>query len=183
MNEVLRVPSCHLSITERRPQDRTILATAIPRITDDFDSLGDVAWYISSYLLTIGPFMLLFGRIYTFYDPKWVLISSIAIFEIGSAVCGAAPNSTALIVGRSVAGLGASGVTVGALTIVIFSVSSLSLKFEFVQLLICTIGLRYPSINALCFKCDLFSSQVNTQNSHLLCCRVCLEPCSESPPS
>ena len=32
--------------------DNTILAVAIPRITDEFHSLNDVGWYISAYLLT-----------------------------------------------------------------------------------------------------------------------------------
>ena len=31
--------------------DRTIVATAIPRITDDFNSPQDVGWYGSGYLL------------------------------------------------------------------------------------------------------------------------------------
>lgn len=32
--------------------DSTIIATAIPRITDQFHALQDVGWYGSSYLLT-----------------------------------------------------------------------------------------------------------------------------------
>jgi hypothetical protein len=32
--------------------DRTIIAQAIPKITDEFDSLGDIGWYGSSYMLT-----------------------------------------------------------------------------------------------------------------------------------
>lgn len=33
--------------------DQTIIATAIPRITDDFHSLPDVGWYGSSYDLPV----------------------------------------------------------------------------------------------------------------------------------
>jgi hypothetical protein len=51
--------------------DRTILATAIPRITDEFRSLGDVGWYASAYMLTTAASQLLFGRIYKFYPTKW----------------------------------------------------------------------------------------------------------------
>lgn len=51
--------------------DRTILATAVPRITDEFHSLGDVGWYASSYMLTTSASQLLFGRIYKFYPTKW----------------------------------------------------------------------------------------------------------------
>lgn len=89
--------------------DRLIIGVAVPSITDQFHSLGDVGWYGSAYLLTSCAFMLFMGRIYTLYNPKWVYLSSLVVFEVGSAVCGAAPNSKALIVGRAIAGLGNAG--------------------------------------------------------------------------
>ena len=99
-------------------QDRTIIATAIPQITDDFHSLGDVGWYGSAYMLTSCSFQLFMGRVYTFYNPKIVYISAVVLFEIGSAICGAAPNSVAFIVGRAIAGSGASGIFSGAIIII-----------------------------------------------------------------
>jgi hypothetical protein len=42
--------------------DNTIIATAIPKITDRFNSLGDVGWYGSSYLLTTCALQLFFGK-------------------------------------------------------------------------------------------------------------------------
>ena len=44
------------------------------------------------------------------------------IFEVGSVVCGAAPTSNALIIGRAVAGVGAAGIFSGALTILAYTV-------------------------------------------------------------
>ena len=38
----------------------------------------------------------------------------IAIFEIGTIVCAAAPTSTAFIIGRAVAGIGSAGSVTGA---------------------------------------------------------------------
>ena len=102
--------------------DNTIIATAIPKITDQFQSLDDVGWYASSYLLTTCALQLFFGKLYTFYSIKWVFLISIAIFEIGSAICGAAPNSVSLIVGRAIAGIGSSGLFSGALVIIAYTV-------------------------------------------------------------
>jgi hypothetical protein len=102
--------------------DNTIIATAIPKITDHFNSLGDVGWYGSSYLLTSCALQLFFGKLYTFYPIKTVYLISILIFEIGSAICGAAPTSEALIVGRAIAGIGQAGIFCGALIIVAYSV-------------------------------------------------------------
>ncbi|KAJ7183209.1 major facilitator superfamily domain-containing protein [Mycena filopes] len=102
--------------------DNTIIATAIPKITDEFHSLDDVGWYGSSYLLATASTQLLFGKFYTFLPIKWVYLTAIFLFEIGSAVCGAAPNSIALIIGRAIAGLGSAGIFTGALIIIAHAV-------------------------------------------------------------
>ncbi|KAE8445029.1 hypothetical protein EG329_014035 [Mollisiaceae sp. DMI_Dod_QoI] len=102
--------------------DNTIIATAIPKITDQFHSLPDVGWYGSAYLLTTASFQLLFGKFYTFFSIKYVYLIAIGIFELGSLICGAAPNSIALILGRAIAGLGSAGIFSGALIIVAYSV-------------------------------------------------------------
>ncbi|KAK5277735.1 hypothetical protein LTR16_009415, partial [Cryomyces antarcticus] len=64
--------------------DNTIIATAIPRITDQFKALNDVGWYGSAYLLTTCAFQLLFGKFYSFFSIKWIYLIALAIFEIGS---------------------------------------------------------------------------------------------------
>lgn len=99
--------------------DRLIIGIAIPTITNEFKSLNDVGWYGSAYLLTASAFCLSIGKMYTFYNVKYLFIGSILIFELGSAICGAAPNSVALIVGRAIAGLGSAGMLQGAFNILI----------------------------------------------------------------
>jgi MFS family permease len=66
--------------------------------------------------------MLVYGRVYTFYSTKWVFLSGIFLFEVGSALCGAAPTSKALIVGRAIAGFGSSGIMTGAIMIMVHTV-------------------------------------------------------------
>ncbi|KAG6997695.1 TPR repeat-containing protein C19B12.01 [Physcia stellaris] len=99
--------------------DRTIIATAIPAITNGFDSIEDIGWYGSAYMLTAASFFLVFGRIYQLYSTKWVYLISIVIFEVGSAICGAAPNSIAFIIGRAIAGLGSAGIFCGGTMIIL----------------------------------------------------------------
>ena len=60
-------------------------------------------------MLTMCSFQLIYGRIYTFFSLKWCFLAVIFLFELGSLVSGAAPSSEALIVGRAIQGLGASG--------------------------------------------------------------------------
>lgn len=99
--------------------DRTIVATAIPTITDEFHSLGDIGWYGSAYMLTTSAAQLVFGRLYKFYSMKWIFLTCVIIFEIGSVICGAAPSSSVFIAGRAIAGLGSAGIFSGAMLIMI----------------------------------------------------------------
>ncbi|KAJ5117029.1 hypothetical protein N7456_001377 [Penicillium angulare] len=102
--------------------DNTIIATAIPKITDQFNSLDDVGWYGSAYLLTTCAVTLSFGKLYTFYSIKWIYLIALSIFEIGSLVCGITPSSVGLICGRAIAGLGAAGLFSGSILIITQSV-------------------------------------------------------------
>ncbi|KAK4217782.1 MFS aflatoxin efflux pump [Rhypophila decipiens] len=99
--------------------DRTIIATAVPRISDEFHSLGDIGWYGAAYMLTTACAQLVYGRIYKFYDMKWVFLTSVVVFEIGSAICGAAPSSIVFIVGRAIAGAASAGIFSGCMLIMI----------------------------------------------------------------
>lgn len=57
--------------------------------------------------------ILLVGKLYGTFEIKWLILSSIVTFEAGSALCGAAPSSNALIVGRVIAGVGGAGMYIG----------------------------------------------------------------------
>ena len=61
--------------------DQMIIATAIPKITTQFNSLDDVGWYGSAYLLTTTSLQPSFGKIYTYFNIKYTFIIALAIFE------------------------------------------------------------------------------------------------------
>ena len=73
--------------------------------------------------MTIGGFQSAWGKVYKYFPLKISFLISIFIFELGSLICGVAPNSTALIVGRAIAGLDAAGIGSGTYTIIAFSAS------------------------------------------------------------
>ncbi|CAD6592198.1 MAG: hypothetical protein ASARMPREDX12_006631 [Alectoria sarmentosa] len=102
--------------------DRTIVATAIPRITDDFHSSDDVGWYGSAYLVTAGALQPIYGRIFIMFNIKWSFLCALGIFELGSLICGVSPNSLALIVGRALAGWGSAGILTGSFVVVAHAV-------------------------------------------------------------
>lgn len=57
--------------------------------------------------------ILLIGKLYGTFEIKWLLNASVVLFEAGSALCGAAPSTNALIVGRVIAGIGGAGMYIG----------------------------------------------------------------------
>ncbi|KAG4443062.1 hypothetical protein IFR05_001458 [Cadophora sp. M221] len=97
--------------------DTSIIVTAVPKITSDFHSLEDVGWYGSAYLLTSASFQPLTGKIYQKLNSKFTYISFLGLFELGSLLCAVAQSSNMLIIGRTVAGIGGSGLSTGGLTI------------------------------------------------------------------
>ncbi|KAJ5373715.1 Major facilitator superfamily domain general substrate transporter [Penicillium concentricum] len=102
--------------------DNTILSTAVPKITEQFNSLGDISWYASAYLLTTCAVTLPFGKVYTYYSTKWTYMVALCLFEIGSLICAVTPTSKGLIFGRAIAGIGSGGLSPGALLVLANSV-------------------------------------------------------------
>lgn len=68
--------------------------------------------------MTLCAFQLVFGRMYNQFSIKIVFLASLGIFEVGSLICAVSPSSAVFIVGRAIAGLGASGLQGGSLVLI-----------------------------------------------------------------
>ncbi|KAI1811941.1 MFS general substrate transporter [Poronia punctata] len=98
--------------------DGAIVATAVPKVTNEFHSLNDVGWYASVYFMGLAVSQLLFGKLNAIAPVKWTYLLCMVVFLAGSALCGAAPSSSALIGGRAIAGFAAGGVLVGTFSLI-----------------------------------------------------------------
>ncbi|PNP42125.1 hypothetical protein TGAM01_v202469 [Trichoderma gamsii] len=105
--------------------DQTIIAPALGTITARFQSVKDIGWYGSAYLLTATALQPMYGALYKYFNVKWCYLAAIFIFEVGSLLSAVAPSSKALIVGRAVAGVGTAGLFSGSIVII-----SLSMPLE-----------------------------------------------------
>jgi hypothetical protein len=74
--------------------DMTILGTAIPKITDEFDGLNSVSWYGSVYFMTFGGFQPAAGKLFKYFPLKASFLVGIFIFLVGSLICAVSQNST-----------------------------------------------------------------------------------------
>jgi MFS family permease len=78
------------------------------------------------------------------FDIKWSYLLSLSMFELGSLICGVAPNSVALIIGRAIAGLGSAGLLTGS-----FVVVSHTVPLAKRPLMTAVVGLMYVLISLL----------------------------------
>ncbi|KAI1125778.1 MFS general substrate transporter [Nemania abortiva] len=101
--------------------DQNIIATAVPAITDDFQTIEDIGWYNSVYRLTSSSFQPLFGKTYSLFPPRRVHLASLFFFGGGILLSALAPTSAVFIVGRALIGVSAAGVISGAFSIITHS--------------------------------------------------------------
>ncbi|GLB36438.1 putative major facilitator superfamily protein [Lyophyllum shimeji] len=91
--------------------DATIVSTSLPTIASELKaSQTQYTWVGVAYMLTQTALQPLYGRISDLVGRKNVLFSSMAIFSLGSLLCGAAQNITWLIAARALAGIGGGGI-------------------------------------------------------------------------
>ena len=86
--------------------DQTIVSTALPTIVGDLGGLTHLSWVVTAYLLTstvVGP---LYGKLGDLHGRKLVLQVAIAIFLVGSVLCGIAQSMLQLIFFRALQGIG-----------------------------------------------------------------------------
>lgn len=98
--------------------DGTVVAVIQATIVNEFDSLNDISWINVDFLVGATATNMVWGQVYGQFNSKWVYIFNVVVFEVGSALCGAAPSMNALIVGRVICGIGGSGLYNGAFTLI-----------------------------------------------------------------
>ena len=98
--------------------DSTIVATAIPQIVGDLGGFSKFPWLFSIYLLAQAVLVPIYGRLSDVFGRKPLLLFGIAVFLVGSVLCGFAWSMVALIVFRGVQGVGAGAILPMTTTIV-----------------------------------------------------------------
>jgi MFS family permease len=98
--------------------DNTIVADIQPVIIEELGHLEKLTWLSVAFLLGGTATNLIWGKLYGQLNAKWTYIFNVALFEIGSAVCGAAPNIDVMIIGRAICGVAGAGLYVGVMTLI-----------------------------------------------------------------
>ncbi len=92
--------------------DSSIVNISLPAISVSFGVplSGATEWILIGYLVVIASILLTFGRLSDELGRKPLFLGGLAVFTVGSAICGAAPTLGALIASRCFQGLGAAAI-------------------------------------------------------------------------
>lgn len=96
----------------------TIVSTAMPTIVSDLNGLEIMNWVVSTFLLMTAVSTPIYGNLADSIGRKPVFLFGIAVFVVGSALCGIAQNMVELILFRVIQGLGSGAVQPVAVTII-----------------------------------------------------------------
>ena len=97
--------------------DNQVVSTALPTITGEFGAIERFGWIGSAYLLAQSAIMPVYGKLGDLFGRKYVMIFAVALFTLGSVVCGMAWSMDSLIAARAFQGLGAGGIMVSIFAI------------------------------------------------------------------
>ncbi|CAG8587757.1 3366_t:CDS:2 [Cetraspora pellucida] len=103
--------------------DQMIIATCLPNIVSEFNSLDQITWIGTAYLLTSTTSQPISGKVSDIFGRKPTFLVALGTFIIASVLCGAAQNMIMLIVFRGLSGLGA-GAIINLLMIIMSDVTS-----------------------------------------------------------
>lgn len=90
--------------------DTAIVATVLPTIAAELNSGPLFIWAINGYFVGIAAVQPMYGQFSDIYGRRWPMLISVAIFALGSGLCGGANSTVMLIAARVVQGLGAGGI-------------------------------------------------------------------------
>jgi len=92
--------------------DASIVNIGLPSIARSFgvQLSGSIEWVLIGYLVVMAASILTFGRLADMLGRKPIFLAGLAVFTLGSALCGAAPSLGALIAARCFQGLGGAAI-------------------------------------------------------------------------
>ncbi len=97
--------------------DVSVANALMPAIGADFhgDGRAAVSWVITAYAIVFAATLVPAGRIADRAGRRRTYLGGLAVFALGSVLCGVAPSLPVLVIGRAVQGLGAAAASPASL--------------------------------------------------------------------
>ncbi len=87
------------------------MSTALPSITKELNAGEIYVWFVNGYFLTFTASQPFYGQFAQLFGRRWVIITAVALFAVGSGISGGAVSGAMLLAGRLVQGLGGAGIS------------------------------------------------------------------------
>ncbi|KAL2181895.1 general substrate transporter [Thermothelomyces heterothallicus CBS 202.75] len=88
----------------------TIITSALPTISAELGGDSSFIWVPNGYFLATMVMLPLMAQAANLFGRRWLTLISVAMFTLGSGICGGANSPAMLIGGRVVQGLGGGGI-------------------------------------------------------------------------
>ena len=85
--------------------ESTVVATAMPTIVGQLGGLEHYSWVFSAFMLASTTTVPLYGKLSDLYGRRNIYLAAMALFLVGSILCGQAQSMTQLIFARSLQGI------------------------------------------------------------------------------
>ena len=89
--------------------ESTVVSTGMPTIVSQLGGLESYSWVFTAFMLASTTTVPLYGKLSDLFGRRPVFVAAMAIFLIGSALCGLATTMPQLIAFRTIQGIGAGG--------------------------------------------------------------------------
>jgi EmrB/QacA subfamily drug resistance transporter len=98
--------------------DQTIVAPALPTIGRELGDVDALPWVVTAYLISSTAVTPLYGKLSDIHGRRAMLLTSLALFVLGSIACALAPSMLLLIAARGLQGMGGGGLISLAQTVI-----------------------------------------------------------------
>ncbi|KAK3318701.1 multidrug resistance protein fnx1 [Apodospora peruviana] len=90
--------------------ENTVVTVAMPYIISDLAMGDDYVWVTNAFFVCSAAVQPLVGQLANVFGRRWIMLASVAVFALGSGICGGAATGAMMIAGRAVQGLGSGGI-------------------------------------------------------------------------
>ncbi|KAI0834230.1 MFS general substrate transporter [Hypoxylon sp. FL0890] len=120
--------------------ENTIVVTSLPTIVEKLKVGQDYVWISNVFFLTSAAVQPLCGQLSNLFGRRHLALSIVAIYTIGSGVCGGARNPAMLIAGRAIQGAGSGGINM-IIDVIISDLVPLRQRGNFIAIILAVYGI------------------------------------------
>ncbi|KAH0433121.1 multidrug resistance protein fnx1 [Colletotrichum camelliae] len=120
--------------------ENTVIVTSLPTIVEKLKFGSSYVWVANIFFLTSAAVRPLFGQLSNLFGRRYLTIAIVALFTLGSGICGGANGPAMLIAGRAIQGAGSGGINM-IVDIIISDLVPLRDRGNYIAIILVTYGI------------------------------------------